>query len=102
MKAKALVQLCRIANPYQYRQVQLDHKVGYSVWKSNFMLRTILNKLSFGVIPPPAIQLVSLRPDLSFKQVMLRVNMVTFTLWAVGSTLIIKISLNLFRWFTGG
>lgn len=61
----------------------------------------ILNKLSFGLTPPPAIQLVSLRPDLSFKQVMLRVNMVTFSLYAVGSILITKTSFNLFRWLTG-
>lgn len=81
--------------------MQLDHKVGNALWKANFMLRMVLNKSSFGLIPPPAIQLFSLRPDLSLQKVMLRVNAVTFALCILGSILMAKFSLTLLHWITG-
>lgn len=65
------------------------------------MLRMVLNKSSFGLIPPPAIQLFSLRPDLSLQKVMLRVNAVTFALCILGSILMAKFSLTLLHWITG-
>ena len=53
------------------------------------MARFMLNKLSFGIIPLPAL-LIATGSNLSFRQVMLRADLVTlglgsFTIWVLKS-----------------
>mmetsp|Transcript_3322 Transcript_3322/g.4427 ORF Transcript_3322/g.4427 Transcript_3322/m.4427 type:complete len:634 (-) Transcript_3322:262-2163(-) len=78
-ETKALIRLARFGSPYQYNQPMTLDKLGKKLWTLNVLTRVILNKVSFGIIPPAAI-LLSQDANLSFRQVMLRSDLVTFGL----------------------
>jgi 2-polyprenyl-6-methoxyphenol hydroxylase-like FAD-dependent oxidoreductase len=53
-EVKALVELCRIANPYQYSQTGTWARVGKRLWAINFALRLLLSKATGGLLKPNA------------------------------------------------
>lgn len=87
-KTKALINLARFGNPYQYRQPLLIDKIGKALWMTNVVVRAVLNKVSFGLLPPAAIILCNQKPELSFNQVMLRSNLLTLGLGTLVSFLV--------------
>ena len=40
---------------YQYRQAWLRDRIGAKVWMANVVMRLLLNKVTFGLVPPAAI-----------------------------------------------
>jgi len=89
-ETKALIRLARFGSPYQYSQPLYIDRIGKKLWTFNVLIRVLLNKASFGLIPQPAIML-SQDSDLSFKQVMFRADLVTFGLGTFASWLLKKI-----------
>eukprot|EP00977_Amphora_coffeiformis_P029112 scaffold38812_cov153-Amphora_coffeaeformis.AAC.1 len=51
---RALIRLSRFGAPYQYNQSWLRDRIGQKLWFGNFLLRMLLNKITLGIIPPPA------------------------------------------------
>ena len=76
---RALIRLARFGAPYQYRQPWKRHRIGRVLWTVNVLLRAILNKLTFGVVPPAAIILAQ-GNALTFRQVMRRADATTWAL----------------------
>ena len=76
---RALIRLARFGAPYQYRQPWKRHRVGRILWTANVLLRTILNKLTLGVVPPAAIVMAQ-GNALTFRQVMRRADAATWAL----------------------
>ena len=72
----ALIRLARFGAPYQYNQPDKIDRFKKKLWLCNVMIRTILNKISFGVIPSAGI-MMSMNPKLSFKQIMFRADLLT-------------------------
>lgn len=52
---RALIRLARFGSPYQYRQPLRKDRVGRFLWTLNVAMRTVMNKVSRGLVPPPAI-----------------------------------------------
>jgi hypothetical protein len=80
---RALIRLARFGAPFQYRQPWIRHRIGNFLWTANVVMRTMLNKVSLGIVPPPCIKLMS--EKLTFAQVMRRADTATlvFQLMAV-------------------
>jgi kynurenine 3-monooxygenase len=78
---RALIRLARFGAPYQYKQSWHRDRIGRFLWTANFLLRTLLNKWSFGLIPTQAITLAS-NASLTFRQVMRRADTTAFILKA--------------------
>ena len=89
-ETKALIRLARFGSPYQCNQPLYIDKVGKKLWTFNVLIRVLLNKASFGVVPKPAIMLAQ-NPDLTFRQVMFRADLVTFCLGTFATWLLKKI-----------
>lgn len=95
----ALIRLARFGSPYQYRQPLYKDRVGRFLWSMNVALRLILNKVSFGMIPPSAIVMAQDR-DLSFRKVMRRADLTTAgltvlfaaLLWSVVRRLVVELA----------
>ena len=68
---KALIRIAKCGAPYQYKQSWTRDRIGRKLWMANVLLRMVLNKLSFGLIPPAAISLLQ-NSDLTYRQVMRR------------------------------
>ncbi|KAL7554468.1 hypothetical protein ACHAWF_017924 [Thalassiosira exigua] len=69
----ALIRLARFGAPYQYRQPHRADRVLAKLWTANVVLRLLLNKLTFGLVPQHCIML-SQDKDLTFRQVMRRAD----------------------------
>lgn len=52
---RALIRLARYGAPYQYKQSWPRDRVGATLWMWNAAFRQILNKITFGIVPPVAI-----------------------------------------------
>ena len=85
----ALIRILRFGCPYQYRQPWLRHRIGAMIWIMNFLFRTIVNKLSFGFIPPALVTLVS-DPSLTYRQVMRRADITAFGFQLMFGTSILR------------
>lgn len=72
---KALIRLARFGAPFQYRQPWRRHRVGNLIWTANVAFRLLLNKISFGLIPPAAIVIMVQDHSLTFRQVMRRADL---------------------------
>jgi hypothetical protein len=94
-KTKALINLARFGNPYQYRQPLRIDKIGKALWMANVIVRAALNKLSFGLFPPAAIILCNQSPELSYYQIMRRANLLTLGLGTFVSFLVKRLCLPL-------
>jgi hypothetical protein len=66
---RALIRLARFGAPYQYNQSWWKDRLGKQLWTLNVVIRVLLNKVSFGVIPSAAI-LVAQKNELTYRQVM--------------------------------
>ena len=89
-QTKALIKLARFGSPYQYNQPLRMDRIGKKLWTINVIIRVLLNKVSFGVIPKPAIMMMA-DDNLTFKQVMRRADLVTFCLGTFASWILKKI-----------
>jgi len=90
LQAKAIFRLALVGAPYQYKQPLYRDKIGRFLWQLNATLRIILNKLSFGLTPPPAIML-GFEPSLKFSKIMFRADMLTAALTAFLSFILLKV-----------
>lgn len=75
----ALVRLCASTNPLQYGQPGRMEKIRKKLWLVNFLVRTILNKASFGLVPNHAFLLIQ-NEKLSYPQITRRSDIVTASL----------------------
>jgi kynurenine 3-monooxygenase len=66
---RALIRLARFGAPYQYNQSWLRDRMGKQLRTINVVCRVLLNKVTLGYVPPAAI-LMSLRHELTYRQVM--------------------------------
>lgn len=85
----ALIRLARIGAPYQYRQSHRKDRIGHFLWTLNIVLRLALNKISFGLIPPPAL-IMSMDNKLTFRQAMRRADLTTAGLHAAAAFLVCR------------
>lgn len=69
----ALIRLARFGSPYQYRQPWIRDRIGRVCWSANVAFRLLLNKATFGWVPPAAI-LLAQNVNLSYRQVMRRAD----------------------------
>lgn len=92
---KALIQLARCGAPYQYRQSWRRDQVGAFFWTLNAAVRTILNKVTFGLVPPIAIMLCQ-NHDLTFRQVMRRAHFGAISLKVAALLVLMRLILRRF------
>jgi len=81
-ESRALIELARCGAPFQYNQPSAFMKFRKSLWALNLALRILLNKVTMGISPKPAI-LLMMSSKMSFRQVMRRANTLTFLLWTL-------------------
>ena len=81
---RALIRLARFGAPYQYNQSWWRDRIGQKVWLANFVVRMFLNKISFGLIPPQAMILVSNSKAFSYRHVMQRCDSFNYIVRTVG------------------
>lgn len=79
---RALIRLARFGSPYQYRQPLQKDKIGRFLWMINITARMMLNKLSRGLVPMPAIMLAG-GNKLTFQEVMRQADLTTVSLSAL-------------------
>jgi kynurenine 3-monooxygenase len=70
---RALIRLARFGSPYQYNQSWWRDRLGKQLWTINVVVRVLLNKISFGLIPSAAI-LLAQKHELTYRQVMRRAD----------------------------
>jgi len=92
-ETRALVALARCGAPYQYNQPSLLMRFGKTLWTVNVAFRLLLNKITGGVSPKPAV-IQMMNPSLSFRQIMRRANTLTVLLWASSLLLLRRIILS--------
>jgi hypothetical protein len=85
----ALTRIVRFASPYQYRQPWLRDRIGAQLWTMNFLFRMIVNKMSFGFIPPAIFTLLS-DPSLTYRQIMRRADITAFGFQFLWLTFILR------------
>jgi len=73
---KALIRLARFGAPYQYNQPLYRDKIGKMLWLSNLVLRLMLNKLTFGIIPKQCL-LEAQNPKQTFRKIMRKADTTT-------------------------
>ena len=61
-ETRALIALARCGAPFQYRQATKIMKFRKVLWTTNILLRIILNKITIGLSPKPAVMLMMVRP----------------------------------------
>ena len=81
-EVKALVRLCRVANPYQYRQTGRVSAFRQRLWAVNFLLRMPLAKVP-GL---SANAFFSMQGEKSYAKIMRRCDRTTLLLAGVGAT----------------
>ena len=79
VQLKALIRLARFGSPYQYRQPLRKDRILRKLWTMNIVMRLLLNKLSLGLIPKPAIMMV-FNENLTYRQLMRRADGTTLCL----------------------
>ncbi|CAM9233705.1 unnamed protein product [Discosporangium mesarthrocarpum] len=79
---KALVRLCQIGYPWQYKQ---PAPVGTRLWAANFALRLLLNKLFPSVFHRQAFMLVQTGFHLRYRDILAKANETTRRLLMVGA-----------------
>jgi len=78
----ALIRLARFGAPFQYKQPHRIDRLRLKLWTANVVFRLLLNKLTFGVVPPQCM-LLSLKPELTFRQVMRRSDLTSRSIKAL-------------------
>ena len=83
----SLIRLARFGAPYQYKQPHRIDVIRRKIWTANVILRLLLNKLSFGLVPAQCIML-SQNPKLTFRQVMRRADLTALSFKAIALAVI--------------
>mmetsp|Transcript_8928 Transcript_8928/g.10253 ORF Transcript_8928/g.10253 Transcript_8928/m.10253 type:complete len:644 (-) Transcript_8928:322-2253(-) len=89
-ETKSLIRLARFGSPYQYSQPHYIDRIGKALWLSNITFRLLLNKLSFGLIPPPMIMMV-MNKALTYRQIARKADTATAGIMAVLTSILIRI-----------
>jgi len=79
-ETKALAKICTYGAPFQYGQFGGILTVKKTLWTLNFVMRMLLNKLSFGLTPKPLLLELS-DTNLPYGAVWKRAQILTFSLW---------------------
>jgi len=98
----ALIRLARFGAPYQYRQPWLRDRIGKLLWTINVAIRLMLSKSSIIGTPPAAILLTTQRPDLTYRQVMQRADLMTWVLQSITSVVVMTAAwllLSRYQWW---
>lgn len=92
-ETKAVVRLCRFAAPFQYGQQNQSRllRLRKFFWVANIGLRTILHKVTQGLLPNPGI-MAMMDPKLPFATIMRRSDRLTIALWTLLIVLLVKLS----------
>jgi len=87
---RALIRLARFGVPYQYSQPWKRHRIGKFLWTANVAFRLLLNKISFGLIQPTCIILMTQNHELSFRQIMRRADTTALILKLLGLAIFVR------------
>jgi hypothetical protein len=93
---RALIRLARFGGPYQYNQSWPRDRIGKQLFMLNFVFRLIMNKITFGLFPPPCLFLAYQTPKTkskrlpTFRQVMRRADGATLALQATLGLAVIR------------
>ena len=90
---RALIRLSRFGAPYQYNQSWLRDRIGQKLWFGNFLFRMLLNKITFGIIPPPAAVLMNDSRAFTYRRIMQRCDSFNYVARAVGLVWIARLAL---------
>ncbi|CAN0295375.1 unnamed protein product [Ascophyllum nodosum] len=83
--SKALIRLCQIGFPWQYRQPVF---LGPKLWTANFLLRTMfLNKFFPKVFGEQAFMLVQKNYDASYSEILEKANRTTRRIWLTATAM---------------
>ena len=93
-ETKAVVRLCRFAAPFQYGQPSRIMKLRKVLWLLNIALRSMLHKVSLGVLPYPGI-MAMMDPELPFATIMRRSDQLTVALWSLFFLVVAKLGSRL-------
>lgn len=85
----ALIRLTRFGAPYQYQQPWLRDRIGQALWSGNLLGRLFLNKVTLGVFPVAAIQLLIQNPNWSRAKIMKTADTGTLVLQVFGILLLL-------------
>ena len=78
----SLARLARFGAPYQYKQPHRIDRIRLKIWTANVVLRLLLNKITFGLVPSQCI-ILSQNPKLTFRQVMRRADLTALSFKAI-------------------
>ena len=78
----ALIRLARFGAPFQYRQPHRVDRLRLKLWTLNVVVRMLLNKVTFGLVPNQAI-ILSQNQDLTFRQVMRKADITSTSMKTV-------------------
>jgi len=93
----SLIRLARFGAPYQYKQPHRIDLIRRKIWTANVLLRLLLNKVTFGLIPTQCIML-SQNPELTFRQVMRRADLAAQSFKVLALTIIGYLLRRKFGW----
>lgn len=75
---RALIRLARFGAPYQYNQSWLRDRIGKKLWFANFLVRTILHKVTFGLVPRHSMVILNDAKAYTYRQIMRRCDSFNF------------------------
>lgn len=81
---RALIRLARFGAPYQYNQSWLRDRIGKKIWLANLLTRVLLNRITLGIVPPPALVLANNHKAFSFRRIMRQCDFFNYLLRAAG------------------
>lgn len=80
-ETRSLIQLARFGAPFQYEQSSPMMRFRKKLWMGNVIVRLLLNKITLGVSPKPAI-LMMMDSQNSFRKIMRKANALTMIIWS--------------------
>ena len=99
-EVRALIRLARFGSPYQYRQPLRLDRIGRKLYMANVALRLVLNKLTFGLIPPHCFFL-AMDPNMTFQRIMRRSDLTAAGLTMAAMLAVVKITAGRSESFRG-
>jgi len=89
-ETKALIRIARFGAPYQYNQSPLKDRLGKKLYTMNVIIRVLLNKITFGLVPKPMVLMLQ-NPNLSYLQVARRADVGTAGFISAFGFLLVKL-----------
>lgn len=96
---RGLIRIARFGAPNQYRQSWLRDRIGQKTCFANFSLLFLLSKITFGLVPPPSMVLMSDAKAFTYRYVAQRSD--TFNLIVRALAVLLAARFLLLR-FAGG